>query len=57
MQIDEALRAAGAEPLLVSGRRVTDALALKAAIRAAGSARMEVEARLSKVLMLCCDVL
>lgn len=48
MQINEAVRAKGSEPRYVKGYRVTDDLAMKAAVSAAGSARMTVEARLSK---------
>ncbi|KAK9810524.1 hypothetical protein WJX72_012135 [[Myrmecia] bisecta] len=47
-QINEALREQGAEPRYELGSRVTDALAMQAAMQAAGAARMEVEARLSK---------
>ena len=48
MQINEAMRAQGIEPYYAGGYRVTDDFTMKAAIAAAGSARMEVEARLSK---------
>ena len=48
MQINEAVRANGSEPQYVKGYRVTDDVAMKAAVSAAGSARMLVEARLSK---------
>lgn len=49
MQINQVLQEHGAEPRYVSGFRVTDAVAMEAAIEAAGKARMEIEARLSKV--------
>lgn len=49
LQVNEAIRATGSEPQFVSGYRVTDAVAMEAAVQAAGAARMEVEARLSKV--------
>lgn len=48
MQINEAMRAHGVEPEYAGGYRVTDDVAMHAAIAAAGAARMEVEARLSK---------
>lgn len=48
MQINQAIRAEGVEPRYAKGYRVTDDVALKAAIAAAGAARMIVEARLSK---------
>lgn len=48
MQINQAVRAKGSEPRYVKGYRVTDDIAMKAAVAAAGSARMMVEARLSK---------
>jgi acetylglutamate kinase len=48
-QINEVLRGHGAEPRYEAGYRVTDEIAMEAAIQAAGLARMEVEARLSKV--------
>jgi amino-acid N-acetyltransferase len=48
MQINEAIRAKGSEPRYVKGYRVTDDVAMKAAVAAAGAARMVVEARLSK---------
>lgn len=48
MQINQAVRAKGSEPQYVKGYRVTDDVAMKAAVSAAGSARMLVEARLSK---------
>jgi hypothetical protein len=49
MQIEREILAIGGSPRIVGGFRVTDQVALQAAIRAAGTARMEVEARLSKV--------
>ena len=48
IQINEAIRAKGSEPRYVKGYRVTDDVAMKAAVAAAGAARMVVEARLSK---------
>lgn len=48
MQINEAIRAKGKEPMYAGGYRVTDDVAMRAAVAAAGAARMEVEARLSK---------
>ena len=48
MQINKAIRAKGSEPRYVKGYRVTDDVAMKAAVAAAGAARMLVEARLSK---------
>jgi len=48
MQINKAIRANGSEPQYAGGYRVTDDVAMEAAVAAAGSARMEVEARLSK---------
>eukprot|EP00887_Chlorella_sp_A99_P006828 scaffold2.g6828.t1 len=48
MQINQAVRARGREPCYASGYRVTDPETMQAAIAAAGRARMEVEARLSK---------
>ena len=48
VQINEAIRAKGIEPRYVGGYRVTDDVAMRAAVAAAGAARMEVEARLSK---------
>eukprot|EP00889_Picochlorum_renovo_P005135 jgi/Picre1/32165/NNA_007511.t1 len=48
MQINEAIRAKGSEPQYAKGYRVTDDVAMKAAVSAAGAARMMVEARLSK---------
>lgn len=47
-RINKVLREHGTEPKLTAGLRVTDGEALQAAIEAAGSARMEVEAKLSK---------
>lgn len=47
-QIEAAIKASGGESTIVSGMRVTDQVALEAAVEAAGRARMEVEARLSK---------
>lgn len=48
MQINEAIIACGMKPTYAGGYRVTDSISMKAAIQAAGAARMEVEARLSK---------
>jgi len=48
LKIDEAMRVAGSEPQYVRGYRVTDDVAMQAAVAAAGTARMMVEARLSK---------
>lgn len=47
-QINQALLATGSEPQYAGGYRVTDDVAMRAAIAAAGAARMEVESRLSK---------
>lgn len=47
-QINQALRENGKEPRYAGGCRVTDDVAMRAAIAAAGLARMEVESRLSK---------
>jgi amino-acid N-acetyltransferase len=47
-RINEAIRAFGIEPEYAGGYRVTDEVAMEAAVAAAGAARMEVEARLSK---------
>ncbi len=46
--IDSTVRAAGGEVRYVEGQRVTDAATMDAAVQAAGAARMEFEARLSK---------
>lgn len=54
-QINEAVRESGQEPTHTHGYRVTDAISLSAAIQAAGTARMLVEARLSKVGALLVD--
>jgi amino-acid N-acetyltransferase len=49
MQINEAVKAlGGSEPQYVKGHRVTDDVAMKAAVSAAGAARVSVEARLSR---------
>lgn len=48
MQINQAIRARGSESQYAGGYRVTDEVAMEAAVAAAGIARMEVEARLSK---------
>ena len=48
LKIDEAMRVAGSEPRYVRGYRVTDDVAMSAAVAAAGTARMMVEARLSR---------
>lgn len=47
-RINEAIRALNMEPEYAGGYRVTDEVAMEAAVAAAGAARMEVEARLSK---------
>ena len=47
--IDAMVRDGGREPIYSHGQRVTDGAAMEAAMQAAGAARMEVEARLSKV--------
>lgn len=49
MQINKKLLEHGAVPRYAAGFRVTDAVTMEAAIQAAGTARMEIEARLSKV--------
>ncbi len=49
MQINRALLESGHMPQYTDGMRVTDAGALQVAIEAAGSTRMEIEARLSRV--------
>jgi amino-acid N-acetyltransferase len=48
MQINQAIAARGSESRYAGGYRVTDDTAMEAAVAAAGAARMEVEARLSK---------
>ena len=48
LKIDEAMRVAGSEPRYVRGYRVTDDVAMNAAVAAAGTARMMVEGRLSR---------
>ena len=48
LKIDEAVRVAGSEPQYVRGYRVTDDVAMNAAVAAAGTARMMVEAKLSR---------
>lgn len=47
--IDSTVRAAGGKVRYVDGLRVTDAATMQAAVQAAGAARMEFEAHLSKV--------
>ncbi len=47
--IDDMVRDSGHELTYSRGQRVTDGVAMEAAMQAAGAARMEVEARLSKV--------
>jgi acetylglutamate kinase len=47
--IDNTIRAAGGQVRYVDGLRVTDVATMQAAIQAAGAARMEFEASLSKV--------
>ena len=47
-QIDAAIKASGGESTIVSGLRITDGIAMSAAIEAAGKARLEIEARLSR---------
>jgi acetylglutamate kinase len=49
MQINKHVLGEGVEPRYVSGYRVTDSVTMMAAIEEAGKARMEIEARLSKV--------
>ena len=51
--IDAMVRDSGHEPMYSHGQRVTDGVAMEAAMQAAGAARMEVEARLSKVRRPC----
>ena len=46
--IDGMVRDGGHEPAYSHGQRVTDGVAMEAAMQAAGAVRMEVEARLSK---------
>lgn len=53
MQINKAALRHGVEPQYVSGFRVTDSVSMAAAVQEAGKARMEIEARLSKVTLLC----
>ena len=48
--IDSTVRAAGGEVRYAGGQRVTDAVTMQAAVQAAGAARMEFEAHLSKVI-------
>lgn len=48
--IDSTVRAAGGQVRYVDGLRVTDAATMQAAVQAAGAARMEFEAHLSKGL-------
>jgi amino-acid N-acetyltransferase len=47
--IDRTVRAAGGEVRYVHGQRVTDEATMQAAVQAAGTARMQFEARLSRV--------
>lgn len=54
--IDRTVRAAGREVRYVGGQRVTDEATMQAAVQAAGAARMQFEARLSKVSTACCLV-
>ena len=49
--IDAMVRDSGHEPIYAHGQRVTDGVAMEAAMQAAGAARMKVEARLSKVML------
>lgn len=49
VQIDNYLNMRGLEPKSVGGYRITDADAMLAAMEAAGTSRMLVEAQLSKV--------
>ena len=48
-QVNELLEEQGVHAQHACGYRVTDAVAMQAVVQAAGSSRMEVEARLSKV--------
>ena len=50
--IDAMVRDSGYEPQYSHGQRVTDGVAMEAAMQAAGAARMEVEARLSQVVII-----
>lgn len=52
-QIDQYLNLRGFEPNYVGGYRVTDGPAMLAAMEAAGTSRVEVEAELSKVILSC----
>lgn len=56
-QIDNYLRMRGLEQHMVKGYRVTDESAMLAAMDAAGTSRMLVEAQLSKVLASLCQLL
>ena len=47
--IDALVRRTGGEPQYAGGQRVTDGVTMAAAMQAAGAARLDVEARLSKV--------
>ena len=47
--IDARVRQSGGKPCYSDGQRVTDFQTMQAAMQAAGAARMQVEARLSKV--------
>lgn len=49
-QTDAILRANNRQPQYVGGYRVTDEASMQAATQAAGSARVEIEAQLSRVL-------
>lgn len=50
LQVNQLLQRQGHAGRYEAGYRVTDALSMQAVVQAAGSSRMEVEARLSKVL-------
>lgn len=55
-QIDNYLNMRGLDPKHVGGYRVTDEDAMLAAMEAAGTARMLVEAQLSKVILVATSV-